>query len=122
MLFRSKKKKNEFSKGYNINHEYLLNDEDYTTPSGLEFNLKTIGHILTDIDEKIDWSKYVNFYYIQTDVYYNGKKITLGDGISGLMKYGNYDVAGSINKAKKWLDRNGDDFIKGKKQFTIPST
>jgi len=38
-LLSKKKEKNEFSKGYDMNYEYLLNDEDYKTPSGIEFNL-----------------------------------------------------------------------------------
>lgn len=93
--------------------EYLLNDENYTTPSGLEFNLKTFG----SKSPKEDY-----FFYIGTDVFYKGKQLTSGSGITGLLKYGFYDVAGSINKAKRWLDKNGDNFAQGKKQFVIPST
>jgi hypothetical protein len=92
---------------------YLLTDEDYTTSSGLKFNLKTFG-------SKIPKDNV--FAYIGTDVYYKGKKLTSGSGITGLVKYGDYDVAGSINKAKRWLDKNGDAFAQGKKQFIIPST
>jgi hypothetical protein len=55
-----------------------------------------------------------NFYYVKTDVYHNGKQITKGDGIPGLKRYGGFDIAGSINKAKKWLDNNGDKLISGK--------
>ena len=92
---------------------YLLNDEDYTTPSGLEFNLKTLGLKLT----QKDFPKFIkgkhNFFYVKTDVYYNGKQITKGDGIPGLQQYG-WNINGSINKAKKWLDKNGDKLISGK--------
>jgi hypothetical protein len=94
---------------------YLLNNEDYTIPSGLEFNLKTIGNRFPDENEN-------DFHYIQTDVYYNGKKLTTGSGIPGMQRYGGFDIAGSINKAKKWLDKNGNDFATGKKQYTIPGT
>jgi hypothetical protein len=122
-LLSKKKEKKQFGSGYNTVYTYLLNDEDYTTPSGLTFNIKTIGYILSDNNKEPDFSsKYVSFFYIQTDVYVGGKKLTTGSGISGFSKYGSYDVAGSVNKAKKWLDKNGDNFITGEKQFVIPST
>ena len=85
---------------------YLLNDENYTTPSGLEFNLKTLG--LKDPKQNY-------FFYIKTDVYHKGNLLIGNDGIPGLKKYGLYDVSSSINKAKKWLDTNGDKLISGKK-------
>jgi hypothetical protein len=84
-------------------YEYLLNDEDYKTPSGLKFNLKTIGYAMAEGREK-------NLYHIKTDVYYKGKLLTEPSGIPGAR-----DVVFSVNKAKKWLDKNGEDFIKGKK-------
>ena len=119
-----KREKNEFSGKYNTVYTYLLNDENYTTPSGLKFNIKTEGYIMVDEKDKVDFnvSHLSAFYYIQTDVYHKGKKLTSGSGIPGLSKYGSYDVAGSINKAKKWLDKNGDGLITGEKQFVIPST
>lgn len=89
----------------NNTETYLLNDENYTTPSGLEFNLKTLGFKNSENN---------NFYYVKTDIYYNGKQLTKEDGIPGLKKYENYDINGSINKAKKWLDNNGDKLISGK--------
>jgi hypothetical protein len=85
---------------------YLLNDENYTTLSGLEFNLKTLG---------IKNPKQNYFFYIKTDVYYKGNLLIGNDGIPGLKKYESWDVVGSINKAKKWLDTNGDKLISGKK-------
>ena len=93
---------------------YLLNDENYTTPSGLEFNLKTLGLKLKDKNFASFIKGKHNFYYVKTDVYHNGKQLTKGDGIPGLKKYGGFDIAGSINKAKKWLDNNGDKLISGK--------
>jgi hypothetical protein len=117
-LLSKKKEKNEFSKGYNMNYKYLLNDEDYTTLSGLKFNIKTIGYTSTDVDEKIDWSEYpkfFGFYYIQIDVYYKGKQLTGPSGIPGKKGLGyNYDLPGSVNKAKKWLEVNGEKLIQGK--------
>ena len=125
-LLSKKKEKNEFgSKDYVINYEFLINDENYTTSSGLKFNLKTTGYIMLESGEKLDWNKYpkfLGFYYIKTDVYHNGKQLTKGSGIPGLKRYGGFDIAGSIKKAKKWLDINGDDFASGKKQYIIPST
>jgi len=118
-LLSKKKEKNEFSKGYDMNYEYLLNDEDYKTPSGIEFNLKTIGYVLSEMGEEPNTD---NFYYVKTDVYHDGKQLTKGSGIPGLKRYGGFDIAGSIKKAKKWLDINGDDFASGKKQYIIPST
>ena len=97
-------------------YKVLVNDEDYTTPSGLKFKIQSIGNIMIGRREKLDWSKYpkfLDFYYIYTDVYYKGKKITKDDGIPGLRQYG-WNVNGSINKAKKWLDKNGDKLISGK--------
>jgi hypothetical protein len=58
-------------------HKYLLNDENYTTPSGLEFNIKTIGYS----SKKLDFTKYFGFFYIKTDVYHNGKLLIGDDGI-----------------------------------------
>jgi hypothetical protein len=98
-LLSKKRKRDMF--GSSTISEYLVNDENYTTPSGLKFNLKTIGFAMGR-------DKY--FYYIKTDVYYKGKLLTEPDGIPGAR-----DVNSSIVKAKKWLDKNGEDFIKGKK-------
>ena len=93
------------SKEKNI-HKYLLNDENYTTPSGLEFNIKTIGFS----SKKLDFTKYYSFFYIKTDVYHNGKLLIGGDGIPGK----NGELRSSIKKAKNWLDKNGEGLIQGK--------
>jgi len=117
-LLSKKKEKNEFGKGYIIDYKFLINDENYTTSSGLKFNLKTTGNIMLDPDEKLDWNEYpkfLNFYYINTDVYYKEKQLTGPEGIPGKKGLGyNFDAPGSINKAKIWLDKNGDKLINGK--------
>jgi len=114
-LSKKSEKSSANSEENNTQYIYLLNNEDYTTPSDLTFNIKTKGYVLSSMGEKPNLN---SFYYIDTDVYYNGKKI---GNISGQKTY-KYDVAGSINKAKRWLDKNGEDFVAGKKQFVTPST
>jgi hypothetical protein len=95
-------------------YEYLLNDENYTTPSGLEFNIKTIGYSSKELDFT-QYPKYVGFYYIKTDVYYNGKLLIGNDGIPGKKGLGlNFELPSSIKKAKNWLDNNGEKLIQGK--------
>jgi hypothetical protein len=118
-LLSKKKEKKQFGSGYNMNYEFLINDEDYTTSSGLKFNIKTIGYISTNINNKPDFD---SFFYIQTDVYHNGKSLTGPSGIPGKKGYGfYYDVAGSVNKAKKWLEANGEKLIQGK-EYQYKST
>ena len=118
-LLSKKKEKNEFGgKDYVTKYEFLINDEIYTTSSGLKFNLKTTGYIMLESGEKLDWNEYpkfLGFYYIKTDVYYKGKKLTGDQGIPGKKGMGyNFDAPGSVNKTKKWLDVNGDKLISGK--------
>ena len=118
-LLSKKKEKNEFGgKDYVTKYEFLINDENYTTSSGLKFNLKTTGYIMLESGEKLDWNEYpkfLGFYYIKTDVYYKGKKLTGDQGIPGKKGMGyNFDAPGSVNKTKKWLDVNGDKLISGK--------
>jgi len=106
-------------------HEYLLNNEDYITPSGLTFNLVTTGNILTEAHKEPDFSLYpkcVGFYYIKTDVYHNGNLLTGEQGISGKKGYGyNFELPGSVRKVRKWLDNNGEKLIQGK-QYQHKST
>ena len=103
--------------GKDMIYRVLINDEDYTTPSGLKFKIQSIGSIMTGRREKLDWSKYpkfLDFYYIYTDVYYKGKKLTGDNGIPGKRGIGDDYTSGSVNKAKKWLDANGEKLIQGK--------
>ena len=93
----------------------LLNDENFTTDSGLEFNLKTIGSMMTDEEEyNFNKTEQLPIYYLRTHVYYKGKKLIKGDGIPGASKHGEWNLNDSIDKAKRWLNKNGDDVIKGK--------
>jgi hypothetical protein len=102
-------------------YEYLLNNENYTTPSGLEFNIITIGYSSKELDFS-QYPKYVGFYYIKTDVYHNGKLLIGNDGIPGKKGLGlNFELPGSIKKAKNWLDNNGEKLIQGK-EYQYKST
>ena len=90
-----------------------LGDEIYTTPDGLTFQLKTIGYVSIDSGEELDFdNSYHHFYYIQTYVYdENGKQLEF---IPGYSYGGSYQLAQSISKAKRWLNKNGAKLMSGK--------
>lgn len=87
--------------------EDILKEEEYTTTQGLKFKLKWIG--FSNKNEKY-------YYYSCVRVSYKGKELIGGDGIPG-----GRDERESMNKAKKWLDKNGKEVIQGKK-YRIAST
>lgn len=114
VLSKVKEKSQRGDTMYDV-YELELNNEDYTTPDNLTFNIQTIGHVMIDSGEELDLDNpYHNFYYIQTDVYdKNGKRLTYIPG-SARYRYGSFDVKPSIAKAKKWLDQRGTQLMSGK--------
>ena len=106
-------RKSEF--GNKIHDKYTLDikDEMYTTPEGLNFQLKTQGYVLTPEGEELDFNlPHHYFYYIQTYIMdKNGNKL---EDIPGEKVHGQYNVAASLNKAKKWLNQRGSQLMAGK--------
>lgn len=90
-----------------------LNDEMYTTPDGLTFQLKTIGFTSLPTGKELNLNEpNYYFYYIQTTILdENGKEL---EKIPGAKIYGEYRLNASLNKAKKWLDQRGSQLISGK--------
>ena len=90
-----------------------LNDEMYTTPDGLTFQLKTIGFTSLPTGKELNLNEpNYYFYYIQTTVIdENGKEL---EKIPGAKIYGEYRLNASLNKTKKWLDQRGSQLISGK--------
>jgi hypothetical protein len=99
--------KSEFSNQMFDDYELELNDEMH-----LNFHIKTIGSVSIEKGEVLDFNNQFHyFHYIYTDVF--NKRVKL-EYISGV-KNGRYNVKASILKAKKWLDKNGDKLLLGKK-------
>ncbi len=90
-----------------------LNDEMYTTPDGLTFQLKTIGFTSLPTGKELNLNEpNYYFYYIQTTILdKNGKEL---EKIPGAKIYGGYRLNTSLNKAKKWLDQRGTQLMAGK--------
>lgn len=86
-----------------------LNDEMYTTPDGLTFQLKTIGFTSVPTGEELDFSKSGTYFYHINNIIFdeNGKEL---ENIPG-DKQG---ITSSINKAKKWLNQRGAQLMAGK--------
>ena len=101
VLISSKVEKCSFSKDNYIKKEYLVNEEEYVTSNNIKFKLRTYDLTLTDKDGD------ESTFFRKTEVDYNDKVIIGNDGIpgSGTLKQ-------SINKAKKWLEKN-DEYILG---------
>ena len=90
-----------------------LNDEMYTTPDGLTFQLKTIGFTSLPTGKELNLNEpNYYFYYIQTTILdKNGKEL---EKIPGAKIYGGYRLNASLNKVKKWLDQRGAQLMAGK--------
>lgn len=101
-IISKKTEKSEYSDQVFDTYRIELLDEDYTTPDGLTFHLKTIATVMTPEGEELNpTSPGQGFIYIWTDVFdENGNKL---ENIPGEMRYGTYNRAGSINKAKKMV-------------------
>jgi len=91
-----------------------LNDEMYTTPDGLTFQLKTIGFTSLPTGKELNLNEpNYYFYYIQTTILdKNGKEL---EKIPGAKIYGGYRLNASLNKVKKWLDQRGAQLMAGKR-------
>ena len=106
--------KSDYSDNVYATYMLELNDEIHTTPSGLSFRLYTIGSVIINSDQELDFNNPTHdFHSIQTNIlddageyleHITGQKI-----IAGL-----YSLNGSILKAKRWLDKNGVAFVSGK--------
>lgn len=112
-ILSKKTKKSEFGDEVNDNYSLELNDEMYTTPDGLTFQLKTIGFTSVPTGKELNFNKLGNyFYYIQTIILdENGKEL---ENIPGEKIYGQYKLAASLNKTKKWLNQKGAQLMSGK--------
>jgi hypothetical protein len=98
----------EFGNTVYDNYTLEINNEIY-----LNFKIKTLGNVLVEENDKLDFSKIGhNFYYISTYVY-NNKEELLTD-ITGTKIGGAYIPKKSITKAKDWLDKNRDKLLSGK--------
>jgi uncharacterized lipoprotein YehR (DUF1307 family) len=105
-------RKSEYGDQIFDNYRLELLDEDYTTPDGLTFHLKTIATVLVPEGEELNPDKGQEFVYIWTLIFdENGKEL---EKIPGAMQYGTYNRAASINKAKKWLNQRGSQLMSGK--------
>ena len=112
-VLSKKTKKSEFGDEIYDNYSLELNDEMYTTPDELTFQLKTIGSTSIPTGEELDFDKLGNyFYYVETIISDENKKQL--ENIPGEKVYGQYKLAASLNKAKKWLDKNGERLMSSK--------
>ena len=107
-IIYKKTEQNEFNKSeYYDLYELEINDENYK-----EFNIRTLGCVMIEEGEVLDFNnQFHNFHYIYTNIFNKGVKL---EYISGV-KNGGYNVKASINKVKKWLDKNGEKLLLGKK-------
>ena len=64
-LLSKKRKKDMF--GSSTISEYLINDENYTTPSGLKFNLKTIGFAMGR--DKYFWYVFLEYAILDIQIF-----------------------------------------------------
>lgn len=117
ILLNTKKGWNEFEKKESIKQSWLINKEIYNTPSGLKFELETIGYTTytpeAEFGSPPDMEQnHPSFYYINTKVKYEGKDITDIPG-KPFCKNCDYAINPSITKAKKWLDTRGEKLIDG---------
>ena len=105
--------KSQFEDEVYDDYSLELNNETHTTPDGLTFYLKTVGYISIPEGEELNIGAPGHYYYyVQTYVFdENGKEL---EQIPGEKKYGTYDRAASINKAKKWLNQRGSQLMAGK--------
>jgi hypothetical protein len=113
-VISKKTERNEFSEEIVDKYELEINDENYTTnPDGLTFQLKTIGYVHVPEGETLNIGKESHyFYYIKTIIYdENGKEL---EKIPGEKVGGSYNINPSINKAKRWLNKNGPQLMSGK--------
>jgi len=112
-ILNKETKKSEFGDEVYDNYTLKLNDETYTTPDELTFQLKTLGYVSSPEGEELDFNKLGSyFYYIETIIFdENGKKL---EKIPGEKIYGQYELAASLNKAKNWLNQNGTQLTLGK--------
>jgi len=106
-------KKSEFGDEIYDNYKLELNDEMYTTPDELTFQLKTLGYVSSPKGKELDFDKLGNyFYYVETIISdENGNQL---EKIPGEKVYGQYKLAASLNKAKKWLNQKGAQLTSGK--------
>jgi hypothetical protein len=119
-ILSKKTEKSSFGDEVYDNYSLELKDEMYTTPDGLNFQLKTIGSAKIPTGKELDFdNEYHYLYYIQTFIYdENGKQ---QESIPSTKIYGypsvnisRGDIARSINKAKKWLNQKGAQLMSGK--------
>jgi hypothetical protein len=103
-LLNVRKGYNEFENCKTIERTYLINKEKYNG-----FILETIGFTSENMNKKDE-----NIYYIETKIKYNNKILDKIPGSQGIKM--------SINKTKKWLDKNGTNLISGAKKYRIKST
>ena len=104
VLVNSKVEKCSFSKDTYLKREYLVNEEEYVTTNGIKFKLRTYELTLTDKDGD------ESTFFRKTEVDYNDKVIIGNDGIPG-----SGNVKQSVNKAKRWLDKNDSKVLSGGK-------
>lgn len=108
----SKETKNSLFGNKNDKYDkYILEINDETH---LNFRLKTLGYVLVEEDDELDFDKIGHyFHYIDTEVYNDkGKLLT---NITGTRTGDTYIPKKSIIKAKDWLNKRGDKLLLGKK-------
>lgn len=112
-VISKKTKKSPFENKKFDDYSLELNDEMYTTPDGLTFQLKTIGFTSLPTGKELNLNEpNYYFYYVQTTILdKNGKEL---EKIPGAKIYGGYRLNASLNKVKKWLDQRGAQLMAGK--------
>ncbi len=112
-VISKKTKKSPFENKKFDDYSLELNDEMYTTPDGLTFQLKTIGFTSLPTGKELNLNEpNYYFYYVQITILdKNGKEL---EKIPGAKIYGGYRLNASLNKVKKWLDQRGAQLMAGK--------
>jgi len=112
-VLSKKTEKSDYSDRMFDTYSLELNDEMYTTPDGLTFQIKTVGSVLINSGEELDLdNSYHDFHSIQNNISdENGNKLEF---IPGYSYGGSYERTKSISKAKRWLDKNGAKLMSGK--------
>ena len=93
---------------------YSIAEFPYTTPEGDTFDLSFIGVIFSSQQPSPSY-KNIDFGWGFVDIYYEGKKLDTiyASRIGGVAVL----ITETINKVKKWLDKNGSKLIEDKKQY-----
>jgi hypothetical protein len=107
--------KSEYSDNMYDDYELELYDENYTTPSGLTFRIRTLGYITIHTGVELDLDQtYHDFYRITNYIMdENGNRLEWIPGRTDL--YRTYNPKASLTKVKKWLDKNGEKLMSGKR-------